>query len=79
YLNNYIFPSQYGLSSVLMYWQQTYQQPDYSDREQEIKVLGNCKSPERLREVLSSVEKKKIWRHGKCRHKPLHDKVCSSK
>lgn len=38
HLSKYIFPSQYGLSSVFMHRQQTYQQPDYSDREQEIKV-----------------------------------------
>jgi telomerase reverse transcriptase len=78
HLSKYIFPSQYGLSSVFMHRKQTYQQPDYSDREQEIKVLGNCKTPKRLKDVLSLVEKM-IWRHGKCGYKPLRDKVCPSK
>ena len=38
HLSKYIFPSQYGLSSAFMHRKQTYQQPDFSDREQEIKV-----------------------------------------
>lgn len=41
HLSKYIFPSQYGLSSVFMFVvnrKQVYQQPDYSDREHEIKV-----------------------------------------
>ncbi|KAF8440398.1 hypothetical protein L210DRAFT_3400793, partial [Boletus edulis BED1] len=83
HLSKYIFPSQYGLSSVFMFatsQKQTYQQPDYSDRDQEMKVriLGRCKTPKRLKEVLSLVEKM-IWRHGKCGYKPLRDKVCPSK
>lgn len=41
HLSKYIFPSQYGLSSVFMIdpnRKEKYQQPDYTDREQEIKV-----------------------------------------
>lgn len=41
HLSKYIFPSQYGLSSVFLLItnrKERYQQPDYSDREQEIKV-----------------------------------------
>ncbi|KAF8554611.1 hypothetical protein OG21DRAFT_1412295, partial [Imleria badia] len=81
HLSKYIFPSQYGLSSVFVLVTnqiQAYQQPDYTDREREIKVLGNCKTPKRLKDVLQLAEKM-IWRHGKCGYKPLRDKVCPSK
>jgi hypothetical protein len=39
---------------------------------------GACKTPKRLREILSLLEKM-IWRHGKCGYKPLRDKACPSK
>lgn len=40
HLSKYIFPSQYGLSNVFVFAnrKESYKQPDYSDREQEIKV-----------------------------------------
>lgn len=45
HLSKYIFPSQYGLSSVFILAadrKERYQQPDYTDREREIKVRVSC-------------------------------------
>ncbi|KAG1808930.1 uncharacterized protein BJ212DRAFT_1229448, partial [Suillus subaureus] len=87
HLSKYIFPLQYGLCSVFTSQvpsKEHYEQPDFTDREREIKVReGNisswtCKTPKRLKDVLVLLEKL-IWRHGKCRYKLLRDKVCPSK
>ncbi|KIJ13439.1 hypothetical protein PAXINDRAFT_81133, partial [Paxillus involutus ATCC 200175] len=81
HLSKYIFPLQYGLPNVFSHVtdrKEKYQQPDYSDREREIKLLGCCKTPKRLRDILLLTEKM-IWRHGKCGYKPLCNKVCPSK
>ncbi|KAH7884432.1 hypothetical protein F5I97DRAFT_1811644 [Phlebopus sp. FC_14] len=89
HLSKYVFPLQYGLSNVFSYVSGTrdvQRQPDYIDREHEIKarlllhlsVVGRCKTPKRLKDILPLLEKM-IWRHGKCGYKPLRDKVCPSK
>ncbi|OAX35477.1 hypothetical protein K503DRAFT_696963, partial [Rhizopogon vinicolor AM-OR11-026] len=81
HLSKYMFPLQYGLSNVFSHQSPTkesYKQPDFADREREIELLGKCKTPKRLRDVLVLLEKM-IWRHGKCGYKPLRDKVCPSK
>ncbi|KAJ8591700.1 hypothetical protein M405DRAFT_734626 [Rhizopogon salebrosus TDB-379] len=90
-LSKYIFPLQYSLSNVFSHAspaKESYKQPDFTDREREIEVreciasygglLGKCKTPKRLRDVLVLLEKM-IWRHGKCGYLPLRNKVCPSK
>ncbi|KAG0702505.1 hypothetical protein DFH29DRAFT_774015, partial [Suillus ampliporus] len=88
-LSKYIFPLQYGLSNVFSQpsaAKEIYKQPNFADRELEIgvrmnvplQVLGTCKTPKRLKDVLVLLEKM-IWRHGKCGYKPLRDQVCPSK
>lgn len=45
---------------------------------QHLQAKGSCKTPKRLKDILSLLEKM-IWRHGKCGYKPLRDKACPSK
>ncbi|KAI0359808.1 hypothetical protein OH77DRAFT_1493323 [Trametes cingulata] len=81
HLAKYVFPRQYGLSNpfVSPSHRTSYaRQPDYLDREHEIKMKGSCKTPKRLKGVLSDLEKM-IWRHHKCRYKSLLDITCPSK
>ncbi|KZP22725.1 hypothetical protein FIBSPDRAFT_910389 [Athelia psychrophila] len=83
HLAKYVFPRQYGLSSVFHVSapQSKFVAvpiPHFSDREKEIKAKGSVKTPKRLKETLSLLEKL-IWRHGKCAYKALRDKSCSSK
>ncbi|KAG2337152.1 hypothetical protein BDR05DRAFT_895686 [Suillus weaverae] len=93
HLSKYVFPLQYRLSNVFISQlpaKANYKQPDLTDREREIQVrqglacegtwtlLGTCKTPKRLKDVLGLLEKM-IWRHGKCHYKLLRDKVCPSK
>ncbi|KAF7974772.1 hypothetical protein HWV62_11243 [Athelia sp. TMB] len=83
HLAKYVFPRQYGLSSVFKASapQSKFSAvsiPDFSDREKEIKALGSCKTPKRLKETLSLLEKM-VWRHSKCAYKALRDKACPSK
>ncbi|KAH7918963.1 hypothetical protein BV22DRAFT_1023775, partial [Leucogyrophana mollusca] len=81
HVSKYVFPMQYGLSNVFSYVanrRDAVKQPDFSDREREIALVGHCKTPKRLREILLLLEKM-VWRHGKCGYKPLRDKICPSK
>lgn len=81
HLSKYVFPLQYGLPNVFGHVanrSETYRQPLFADREYDIRLLGRCKTPKRLKDVLLLLDKM-IWRHGKCAYKPLRDKVCPSK
>ncbi|KAG6896050.1 hypothetical protein C0992_010666 [Termitomyces sp. T32_za158] len=81
HLSKYVFPRQYGLNNpffVANLRKNAFNAPDYMDREAEIKSLGKCKTPKRLKEVLPVLESM-IWRHRKCGYVPLRDKVCPSK
>lgn len=81
HLSKYIFPLQYGLPNVFGHVanrNETYRQPNFSDREYDIKLLGRCKTPKRLKDTLPLIDKL-LWRHGKCGYKPLRDKICPSK
>ncbi|KAF9468017.1 hypothetical protein BDZ94DRAFT_1154632, partial [Collybia nuda] len=81
HLSKYIFPRQYGLSSPFQFTSQTrgaFKLPNYQDRESEISLKGPCKTPRRLKGILSLLESM-IWRHEKCGYKPLRDKICPSK
>ncbi|KAI0833539.1 hypothetical protein BC628DRAFT_1406548 [Trametes gibbosa] len=78
-LAKYVFPRQYGLSHAFTACGTGHtRQPDYLDRELEIKLKGSCKTPKRLKDVLRTLEKM-IWRHHKCRYKSLLDLACPSK
>ncbi|KAJ7285127.1 hypothetical protein C8J57DRAFT_1052219, partial [Mycena rebaudengoi] len=79
HLAKYVFPRQYGLPSVFLFYTSNkgaIQTPDFSDREQQLK--GSFKTPKRLKDVIPMLEKL-IWRHGKCGYKPLRDHACPSK
>ncbi|KDQ59313.1 hypothetical protein JAAARDRAFT_127533, partial [Jaapia argillacea MUCL 33604] len=82
HLAKYVFPRQFGLSSPFSFdgqqKTQSYQLPDFGDREEEIKKRGPCKTPKRVKTALELLEKL-IWRHGKCGYKPLRDKACPSR
>ncbi|KAG5342247.1 hypothetical protein C0989_004091 [Termitomyces sp. Mn162] len=81
HLSKYVFPRQYGLNNpfvVAHSRNSAFYAPDYMDRETEIKSLGPCKTPKRLKEILTLLESM-IWRHKKCGYVPLRDKVCPSK
>ncbi|KAG6862537.1 hypothetical protein C0995_000085 [Termitomyces sp. Mi166 len=81
HLSKYVFPRQYGLDNpffVSHLRKYAFNTPDYTDRETEIKSLGSCKTPKRLKEILLLLESM-IWRHKKCGYTPLRDKVCPSK
>ncbi|KII85187.1 hypothetical protein PLICRDRAFT_116545 [Plicaturopsis crispa FD-325 SS-3] len=82
HLAKYVFPRQYGLSSpfcpTIQSKRDAFKIREYSDRENEIKTKGSCKTPKRLKDVLGLLDKI-IWRHGKCAYKPLRDKTCPSK
>ncbi|KAI0635989.1 hypothetical protein C8Q77DRAFT_1052682 [Trametes polyzona] len=80
-LSKYVFPRQYGLSNPISSdsTQTSYApQPDYVDREHEIKLKGPCKTPKRLKSVLGILEQM-IWKHHKCRYKALLNLACPSK
>ncbi|KAJ7227315.1 hypothetical protein GGX14DRAFT_347245, partial [Mycena pura] len=80
-LAKYVFPRQYGLASPFKFQtspRESLNLPDFSDRENEIKALGPCKTPKRLRDVIPMLEKL-LWRHGKTRYKLLRDHACPSK
>ncbi|KAG2738144.1 hypothetical protein P692DRAFT_20759500 [Suillus brevipes Sb2] len=81
HLSKYIFPLQYKLSNVFASESPAtanYKQPDFTDRERDIQLLGTCKTPKRLKDVVVLLEKM-IWRHGKCRYRLLRDETCPSK
>lgn len=81
HLSKYIFPLQYKISNVFTSRSSTkerYKQPDFTDRELEIKLHGTSKTPKRLKDVLLLLDKM-IWRHGKCHYKLIRDKLCPSK
>ncbi|EGN91919.1 hypothetical protein SERLA73DRAFT_17315, partial [Serpula lacrymans var. lacrymans S7.3] len=82
HLAKYVFPLQFGLSNVFSKMVNARYQPrrlpDFSDRENEIKRLGKCKTPKRLREVMRLLDKV-LWRHGKCGYSRLRDLACPSK
>ncbi|GJE88721.1 telomerase reverse transcriptase [Phanerochaete sordida] len=77
----YIFPRQYGLPNPFVAQTQgreaTYNVSD-ADREAQIKALGPCKTPKRLKDAVVLVERT-IWRHSKCGYKALLDKMCPTK
>ncbi|KAL7279239.1 hypothetical protein ACG7TL_007079 [Trametes sanguinea] len=82
HLAKYVFPRQYGLSSPFGFAASSQwigsRLPDFLDREQELKLKGPCKTPQRVKAVLNTLEKL-IWRHRKCRYKSLLDLSCPSK
>ncbi|KAJ3714153.1 hypothetical protein C8R42DRAFT_591720, partial [Lentinula raphanica] len=80
-LSKYIFPRQYGLSSAFVYEVSKYDPshiPDFADRDNEIERLGHCKTPKRLKDILTLMDKL-LWRHGKCKYRLLRDLACPSK
>ncbi|KAH9940967.1 hypothetical protein B0H21DRAFT_780274 [Amylocystis lapponica] len=81
-LAKYVFPRQFGLSSPFAISKgpqlQAFKLPDYTDREEEIKKKGPCKTPKRLKPVLKTLDKL-IWMHGKCGYKALLEMACPSK
>ncbi|KAJ7126861.1 hypothetical protein C8R44DRAFT_616666, partial [Mycena epipterygia] len=77
YLAKYVFARQYGLASPFKFQtsrREAFKIPNFNDRE----IKGAFKTPKRLRDVIPMLEKL-IWRHGKCRYKPLRDHACPSK
>ncbi|KAL0953283.1 hypothetical protein HGRIS_004533 [Hohenbuehelia grisea] len=83
HLAKYVFPRQFGLSSVHRVHRQggtfeRYKPPNFTDREAEIKTHGPCKTPKRVKSSLPILERM-IWKHSKCGYKPLRDKLCPSK
>ncbi|CAA7267063.1 unnamed protein product [Cyclocybe aegerita] len=81
HLSKYLFARQYGLSTPFTSVQvkgSPFQFGDYLDREKEIKALGHCKTPKRLKDTLPLLEKL-LRRHGRCGYVPLRDRVCPSK
>ncbi|RXW18136.1 hypothetical protein EST38_g7715 [Candolleomyces aberdarensis] len=80
HLSKYIFPAQYGMQSPFQYVsaRKGDQYPNYLDREKDIEMLGRCKTPKRLKEVLPLLDKL-IWRHKKCDYKALRNIACPSK
>ncbi|KAI0955894.1 hypothetical protein AcV7_006436 [Taiwanofungus camphoratus] len=82
HLAKYVFPRQYGLSNPFLVPTlaifQANRLPDYSDREEEIKKIGPCKTPKRLKQILEILEKM-TRRHGKCGYKASLEITCPSK
>ncbi|KAG6908673.1 hypothetical protein DXG01_003687 [Tephrocybe rancida] len=81
HLSKYVFPRQYGLDSPFLFSsskKDAFRTPEYLDREAEIKALGPCKTPRRLKEIIPLLQSI-IWRHSKCGYKPMRDKVCPMK
>ncbi|KAG2060492.1 hypothetical protein BDR06DRAFT_966976 [Suillus hirtellus] len=66
-----------GITNYFSPAKEHYKQPNFTDREHEIQLLGTCKTPKQLKDVLMLLEKM-IWCHGKCYYKLLRDKVCPS-
>lgn len=80
HLSKYVFARQYGLATPFHSTtaKGAFKFAHYIDREAEIKALGSCKTPKRLKDTLPLLEKL-LKRHQKCRYVPLRDKACSSK
>ncbi|TFK18117.1 hypothetical protein FA15DRAFT_603870, partial [Coprinopsis marcescibilis] len=81
HVSKYIFPGQYGLSTPFQMYsvkKESFIYPDYLDRDGDIQRKGPCKTPKRLKDVLSLIDKL-LWHHGKCGYKALRDLACPSK
>ncbi|EIN09703.1 hypothetical protein PUNSTDRAFT_20563, partial [Punctularia strigosozonata HHB-11173 SS5] len=84
HLSKYVFARQYGLSSPFSstveygIGEASNKRAKWSNREEEIRLKGPCKTPQRVKPALDLLEKM-IWRHGKCAYKALRDKACPSK
>ncbi|KAF7316755.1 Telomerase reverse transcriptase [Mycena chlorophos] len=78
-LSKYVFPRQFGLQSAFAFESASSVLPDFGnmDRDGAIASLGRCKTPKRLKEVVSMLEKA-IWRHGRCCYWQLRDLACPS-
>ncbi|KIJ31343.1 hypothetical protein M422DRAFT_186138 [Sphaerobolus stellatus SS14] len=78
----HIFPRQFGLSNPFTAQSEKafgpLLLPDFTDRDQEIKVKGNVKTPPRLKPALELIERL-IKRHWACNYRGLRGLVCSSK
>ncbi|KAJ3515494.1 hypothetical protein NLJ89_g1720 [Agrocybe chaxingu] len=80
HLSKYVFARQYGLTTPFTSPQMRgspFQFGDYLDRETEIKAMGYCKTPKRLKETLPLLEKL-LRRHGRCGYVPLRDRIKST-
>ncbi|CUA77091.1 telomerase reverse transcriptase [Rhizoctonia solani] len=82
HIAKYIFPLQYRLHNVftctLHYWENGGRFRDYRDREAEIKELGPCKTPKRVKAVLPLIQSL-IRRHRRFNYQRTCQVICRSR
>ncbi|CAE6473739.1 unnamed protein product [Rhizoctonia solani] len=82
HIAKYIFPLQYRLHNVftctLHYWENGGRFRDYRDREAEIKELGPCKTPKRVKVVLPLIQSL-IRRHRRFNYQRTCQVICRSR
>ncbi|KAG9006699.1 hypothetical protein FRB93_008431 [Tulasnella sp. JGI-2019a] len=81
HLSKYIFPRQYGLSNVFTAERDPKSRhpfPSYDDREDDILIMGACKTPKRVKPCLSLIEQL-VRYHQRTPYPKLCNFICPTK
>ncbi|KAF8589791.1 hypothetical protein K439DRAFT_1331467 [Ramaria rubella] len=78
HLLKHIFPRQFGLKNPFEDRRHPSISGDVIDKDEEIKMRGNVKTPKRLKPVLSIIEQL-IKKHWICNYRGIRSMVCPSK
>ncbi|KAI0734344.1 hypothetical protein BC629DRAFT_1266802, partial [Irpex lacteus] len=81
HLSKHVFPRQYGLPNAFENNGNGHTNHILKRRASlisELQALGSCKTPKRVKPALDLLDKL-LWRHSKCKYKPLLKRLCPSK